>query len=92
MKDFEAPRDASSSPERTSGSSKHEIYQFFHFLEPFLVEPDPDPDCESGSGSGDPLNPDPIRIRIRNTAIYLVPIRSSFFLFICFPYLSIKIF
>ena len=47
---------------------------FFHFLEPFLLEPDPDPDpdCESGSGSGsgDPIESDPMRIRIqiRNTA------------------------
>jgi hypothetical protein len=37
MKDFEAPRDASSSPEKTSGFSKHEIYLFFLFLEPFCL-------------------------------------------------------
>ena len=70
MKDFETPRDASIPEERIFSSSKHEIYQFFHFLEPFLLELYPDPDCESGSGSrsGDPLNPDPMQIRIRNTA------------------------
>ena len=67
MKDFEAPRDASKSPERKSGSSKHEIYQFYHFLEPFLLEPDPD--CDSGSDPATPLNMDPMRIRIRNTAV-----------------------
>jgi hypothetical protein len=65
MKDFEAPRDALSSPERTSGSSKHEIYQFFHCFGAILLKQNPD--CKSGSG--DPLNPDPMRILIRNTGL-----------------------
>jgi hypothetical protein len=37
MKDFEAPRDASSPAERIFCSSKHAIYPFFFFRGPFLA-------------------------------------------------------
>ena len=56
-------RDASISPERTSGSLKHEIYHFFPLLGAIFGCLDADPDWKSGSVSRDPIeygsNPDP---------------------------------
>jgi hypothetical protein len=65
MKDVQTTGEACSPQNRTSGTSKHEIYQLFPtlLLSVFLALLDPDPDPKSGSTdlieSGSNPNPDP---------------------------------